>query len=85
MNTSTQRFLCGAGTVRGGVLSQLVLGGGVCVVRYLSSRVGAVSSVMSLSVVWCLVPASIMNRRRSCDEYRVPPPLNTDLIAAWGS
>jgi hypothetical protein len=68
MDTSTQRFLCGVGAVYGGSLSQSVLDGGVCVVRSCSSDVWAVMSVMSSSVVWCLVPASIVTRRRSCGE-----------------
>ncbi len=85
MDMSTRRFLCGVGAVRDGMLSQSVLGGGVCVVRSCSSRVGAVSSVMSSSDVWCLIPASIVARQRSCGENRVPPPLNADLIAAWVS
>ncbi len=37
------------------------------------------------SVVYCLVPASIVTKRRSCGEYRVPPPLNADMIVAWVS
>jgi len=85
MDTSTRRFLCGVGAVCHGSLSQTVLCGGVYVVSSCSSRVGAVSSVMSSFVVWCLVPTSIVTRRRSCGEYRVPPPLNADLIAAWAS
>ena len=83
MDTPTRRFLCGVGVVCRGSLSQSVLGGCVCVVKSCSSEVGAVSSVMSSSVVWGLVPASIVTRRRSQCEDRVPPHLNADLIAAW--
>ena len=64
MDTSTRRFLCDVGAVCGGSLSQSVLGGGVCVVRSCSSEVGDVRSAMSSSVVWCLVPASIVTRQR---------------------
>jgi hypothetical protein len=85
INTPTRRFLCDAGAVRRGSLSQSVLGGGVYVVGSCSSRVGTVSSIMFSSVVWCLVPASIVTRRSSRGEYIVPPPLNADLIAAWVS
>ncbi len=62
-----------------------MLGKGDWVVESCSSGVEAVSSVMSSSDVWCLVPASIVIRRRSCGEYRVPPALNADLMAAWVS
>jgi len=82
MDTSTQRFICGVGAVRGGSLSQSVLGRGVCVVCSWSSRMGVIRAVMSSPVVWCSVPASIVTRRRSCVEYMVPPPLNAVLIAA---
>ncbi len=68
MDTSTRRILYGVGAVCGGSLSLSVLGGGVCVVRSCSSRIGVVNSVMSSSVVWCLVPASNVTRRRSCGE-----------------
>ena len=46
---------------------------------------GAVRSVMSLSIVCNLVPASIVTSRRLCGEYRVPPPLNANRMAAWVS
>ena len=84
MDTSTRRFFCGVNAVSGGLLSQSVLDGGVCVVRSCSSEVG-VSSAISSSVVWCLGPASIVTRQRSCGEYRVPPPLKADLMVAWVS
>ena len=83
MDTSTRRFLCGVNAVCGGLLSQSVLGEGVCVVRSCSSEVGVVRSAISSSEVWCLVPASSVTRRRSCGVYRVPAPLNADLMAAW--
>ena len=84
MDTSTRRFICGVNAVSGGVLSQSVLGVGACVVRSCSSEVG-VRSAISSSVVWCLLPASIVTRRRSCGEFMVPPSLNADLMAAWVS
>jgi hypothetical protein len=71
MDTSfrrVHRLFCGVGAVYGESLSQSVLDGGVWVVRSCSSEVGAVRYVMSSSDVWCLVPASIVTRRRSCGE-----------------
>ncbi len=82
MDTATRRFLGGVNAVCGGSLSQSVLGGGVCVVRSCSSEVDVVRSAISSLVVWCLVLASIVTMRRSCGEYRVHPPLNSDLMAA---
>ncbi len=41
-----------------------------------------VISPMSLSVVWCLVPASIDISMRSRGEYIVSPPLNAVLMVA---
>jgi len=38
---------------------------------------------MSSSFVWCLVPASIDIKLRSCGEYIVPPPPNAVLMATW--
>ncbi len=84
-DTSIRRFLCGVGTMCGKSLSQSMLGGDVCVARPCASRVWGISSFMPYSVVWCLVSVSIVTRRRSCAEYRAPPPLSSDLIAAWVS
>ena len=58
---------------------------GVIGCRILVLRGGGVRSVRSLYVVCNLVPASIVTSRRSCSEYRVPPPLNANRMAAWVS
>ena len=84
MDTSTRRFLCGVNALCGELLSQSVLDGGVCVVRFCSYE-DVVRSAISSSLVWCLVPASIVTKWRSFGEYMVPPPLNAALIAAWVS
>ena len=80
-NTPTRRFRCRLGGVPAWASHSVSSDVGESGLSCLRGG-GVVRSLMSSSVVYCLVHASIVINLRSCDEHMVPPPLNAVLMVA---